>query len=336
MKHEAGQKALEQLRSSVEAELAKHEKENQQLREVLASQQTIIQAHDHKIRRNVEQLDGRARSLTDDILALQKSLYQTEDRGTKVAGKKIIEIEIQLSQLQKELKRVEELKMQTRLQLLEPKRAKASKKDRSTSITPASEPEGAPKSATRSPADARASELPNSSGQGEPTGEEAALRKESGPRSRAELEGDEQHEKGGLQRQEVPGGEELPDQEWAALQEERKKGRTAEQQEQEAASDYDSEIEDFGKLFENNLDKGGRFGIATSRSARSIAASAERKAQEAAAEAKAAELETKVEAQGQLLEDQRTRIEWLEKDVSKLQGRLSEANRLNSDKLKEI
>ena len=43
-----------------------------------------------------------------------------------------------------------------------------------------------------------------------------------------------------------------------------------------------------------------------------------------------------MEAQGQLLEDQRTRIEWLEKDVSKLQSRLSEANRLNNDKLKEL
>lgn len=117
VKHEAGQKALEELKSSIEAELAKHQEESVQLREVLASQQNVIQAHDHKIRRSVDQLDGRARSLNDDILALQKSLYQTKDSGTKVAGK--------LSQLQKELKRIEELKTRTRLQLLEPKKPKA-------------------------------------------------------------------------------------------------------------------------------------------------------------------------------------------------------------------
>lgn len=69
-KHEAGQKALDTLRISVEAELEKHGERSRQLRELLASQQTLISTHDHAIRRSVTQLDARAQSLTDDIAAL--------------------------------------------------------------------------------------------------------------------------------------------------------------------------------------------------------------------------------------------------------------------------
>lgn len=72
------------------------------------------------------------------------------------------------------------------------------------------------------------------------------------------------------------------------------------------------------------------------RSTRSRAASEERKVREAAAAAKNAERDAKVEALGHQLEDQKIQIETLSEDVSKLQKRLKEVNRLNSSKLKEM